>query len=202
LSIFELSALLLTLSAALGWINRKYLPLPQTIGLLVMSVCVSLLLVGVDAMVPDRHIFDALTKPLQQIDFSAVVMNGMLAFLLFAGALHVDVAKHRDRAVAVAVLATFGTVASTLLVGLGFWALATAIAQPVPLAWAMVFGSLISPTDPVAVLATLKNVSVRPSSKSRCKVNHCSMMALALCCSRSLFCLRQAQAGNGRRSRQ
>lgn len=160
MSIFELSALLLTLSAALGWINRKYLPLPQTIGLLVMSVCVSLLLVGVDAMVPDRHIFDALTKPLQQIDFSAVVMNGMLAFLLFAGALHVDVAKLRDRAVAVAVLATFGTVASTLLVGLGFWALAAAIAQPIPLAWAMVFGSLISPTDPVAVLATLKNVSV------------------------------------------
>ena len=93
LSVFELSALLLTLSAVLGWINHKYLPMPHTIGLLVMSVTASLILVGIDAAVPERHLFDALTNALAQIDFSAVVMDGMLAFLLFAGALHVDLGK-------------------------------------------------------------------------------------------------------------
>lgn len=163
LSIFELSAVLLTLSALLGWINHKYLPMPHTIGLLVMSVAASLILVIIDAAVPERHLFDALTNALLQIDFSTVVMDGMLAFLLFAGSLHVDLGKLRERAAPVAILATFGTVVSTFIVGAGFWLTAKLLGQPLPMAWALVFGALISPTDPVAVLATLKNVKV-PSS--------------------------------------
>ncbi|TWC78326.1 sodium/proton antiporter (CPA1 family) [Rhizobium sp. SJZ105] len=163
LSILELSAVLLTLSAVLGWINHKYLPMPHTIGLLVMSVAASLILVIIDAAVPDRHLFDALTNAMLQIDFSAVVMDGMLAFLLFAGSLHVDLGKLRERAAPVAILATFGTVVSTFIVGAGFWLTAKLLGQPIPIAWALVFGALISPTDPVAVLATLKNVKVPQS---------------------------------------
>lgn len=163
LSIFELSSVLLTLSALLGWINHKYLPMPHTIGLLVMSVAASLILVIIDAAVPDRQLFDALTHALLQIDFTAVVMDGMLAFLLFAGSLHVDLGKLRERAAPVAILATFGTVVSTFIVGAGFWLTARLLGQPLSMAWALVFGALISPTDPVAVLATLKNVKVPPS---------------------------------------
>ena len=162
LSFFELSAVLLTLSAVLGWVNHKYLPFPHTIGLLVMSVVVSLILVGIDAAVPERHLFDALTSALLQIDFSAVVMQGMLAFLLFAGALHVDLGRLRSRAVPVIVLATFGTAISTLIVGVAVWQAAALLGQPLTLAWAMVFGALISPTDPVAVLSILKNINVPP----------------------------------------
>lgn len=160
LSFFELSAALLTLSAVLGWINHKYLPFPHTIGLLVLSVVVSLILVGVDAAVPDKHLFDALTSALLQIDFSAVVMQGMLAFLLFAGALHVDLVRLRSRAIPVIVLASFGTAVSTLIVGAAIWRASALLGQPLTLAWAMVFGALISPTDPVAVLSTLKNINV------------------------------------------
>ena len=163
LSIFELSAVLLTLSALLGWINHKYLPMPHTIGLLVMSVAASLILVIIDAAVPERHLFDALTNALLQIDFSTVVMDGMLAFLLFAGSLHVDLGKLRERAAPVAILATFGTVVSTFIVGAGFWLTAKLLGQPLPMAWALVFGALISPTDPVAVLATHKNLKVTAS---------------------------------------
>ncbi|QXC52572.1 sodium:proton antiporter (plasmid) [Agrobacterium salinitolerans] len=162
-SIFELSAVLLTLSAILGWVNHRYLPMPHTIGLLVMSVAVSLILVAIDAAVPERHLFDPLTSALLQIDFNAVVMQGMLAFLLFAGSLHVDLGKLRDRAVPVAILATFGTVMSTVIVGVSMWGIAKLFDQPLSLAWAMVFGALISPTDPVAVLSTLKNVKVPPN---------------------------------------
>jgi CPA1 family monovalent cation:H+ antiporter len=162
-SFFELSAVLLTLSAALGWINHKYLPFPHAIGLLVMSVVVSLVLVGIDAAVPGEHLFDALTKALLQIDFSAVVMQGMLAFLLFAGALHVDLRRLRSRAIPVIVLAVFGTVVSTLIVGFATWGAARVLGQALSLRWAMVFGAIISPTDPVAVLSTLKNIKV-PSS--------------------------------------
>jgi CPA1 family monovalent cation:H+ antiporter len=163
LSIFELATILLTLSAVLGWVNRKYLPMPHTIGLLVMSVVASLILVGVDAALPGRGLFDELTRALRQIDFADVVMNGMLAFLLFAGSLHVDLAKLRSRAAAVGVLAVFGTLASTLIVGGAIWQAAQYIGHPLPLLWALVFGALISPTDPVAVMGTLKNVDVPAS---------------------------------------
>ena len=159
-SLLDLAAILLTLSALFGWLNHKFIPLPHTIGLLVMSVVVSIILVGLDIVFPGYHLFDALTTALLQIDFTAVVMNGMLAFLLFAGALHVDLGKLRDRAIPVGILALFGTLISTAIVGAGFWLAATLVGHPMTFAWALVFGALISPTDPVAVLSVLKNVKV------------------------------------------
>ncbi|QEE39183.1 MULTISPECIES: sodium:proton antiporter [unclassified Methylobacterium] len=160
ISIFDLAALLLTLSALFGWLNRRFLRMPHTIGLLVMGLLASLSLVGLDLAFPAQHLYADLTRVLGQVDFTDVVMNGMLAFLLFAGAMSLDLRMLRDRAWAVATLALVGTLISTALVGGAFWLAADAIGRPVPLAWAFVFGSLISPTDPVAVLATLKNVKV------------------------------------------
>ncbi|MFH1345816.1 MAG: sodium:proton antiporter [Pseudomonadota bacterium] len=159
-SLLDLTAILLTLSALFGWLNHKFVPLPHSIGLLVMSVVVSLIMVGIDVAVPDRHLFDALTSALLQIDFASVVMDGMLGFLLFAGALHVDLGKLRDRAIPVALLAFFGTLISTAIVGAGFYLLASVIGHPMTWPWALVFGALISPTDPVAVLSTLKSVTI------------------------------------------
>jgi CPA1 family monovalent cation:H+ antiporter len=162
-SIFDLAAILLTLSALFGWLNHKFLLLPHTIGLLVMSVVASIVLVVVDVAFPGKHLYDPLTTALLQIDFSAVVMNGMLAFLLFAGALHVDLGRLRDRALPVAILAILGTVISTALVGAAIWEMARLIDYPITFGWALVFGALISPTDPVAVLSTLKTVNVPAS---------------------------------------
>jgi CPA1 family monovalent cation:H+ antiporter len=87
-------------------------------------------------------------------------MNGMLAFMLFAGALHVDWSKLKSRTASVALLATVGVLISTAIVGVAFWFLAGWLGTPIPLLWALVFGALISPTDPVAVLSTLKSVHV------------------------------------------
>lgn len=128
-----------------------------------MSVAASLILVGIDVMVPEKHLFEPLTTTLLNIDFNAVVMNGMLAFLLFAGALHVDFRKLVTRAVPVIMLATFATIASTFIVGILFWQVAGLLGQSLPLPWALVFGALISPTDPVAVMSTLKSVKVPAS---------------------------------------
>ena len=163
LSVFEMSALLLTLSAVLGWINHKFLPMPHTIGLLTMSVVASLILVAIDAIFPKQHLFEPLTNTLLQIDFTSVVMNGMLSFLLFAGALHVDLRALISRAVPVIVLATFATITSTFIVGFLVWQAAGLFGQSLPLSWALVFGALISPTDPVAVMGTLKNVKAPAS---------------------------------------
>ncbi|GJE40778.1 cation:proton antiporter [Methylobacterium persicinum] len=160
ISIFDLAAMLLTLSALFGWLNRRFLRMPHTIGLLVMGLLASLALLGLDVVFPGQHLLGDLTRILEQLDFTDVVMNGMLAFLLFAGAMNLDLRALRDRAGAVATLALVGTVISTALVGAAFWAAGQALGHPVPLPWALVFGALISPTDPVAVLATLKNVEV------------------------------------------
>ncbi|APX85925.1 sodium:proton antiporter [Methylorubrum extorquens] len=160
ISIFDLAALLLILSALFGWLNRRFLRMPHTIGLLVMGLLASLALVLVDLAFPKQHLYEDLTLVLDQVDFTALVMNGMLAFLLFAGAMSLDLKALRDRAWSVATLALLGTLISTALVGSAFWAAAQALGNPMPFAWALVFGTLISPTDPVAVLATLKNVNV------------------------------------------
>ncbi|WP_407529604.1 cation:proton antiporter [Methylobacterium oryzisoli] len=160
ISIFDLAALLLTLSALFGWLNHRLLRLPHTIGLLVMGLAASLALVALDLAFPDQHLYEDLTRVLGQVDFTEVVMNGMLAFLLFAGAMNLDLRALRDRAWPVATLALVGTLISTGVVGVGFWAASRAIGQEIPLPWSLVFGALISPTDPVAVLATLKNVKV------------------------------------------
>ncbi|TNC12686.1 sodium:proton antiporter [Methylobacterium terricola] len=163
LSIFDLAALLLTLSALFGWLNRRLVRMPHAIGLLVLGLVASLLLVLVDVAFPAQHLYEDLTRALLQIDFTGVVMNGMLAFLLFAGAMNLDLGALRDRAWPVATLAFVGTMISTGIVGLLFWGAAQALGHPIPLAWALVFGALISPTDPVAVISTLKNVKVPQS---------------------------------------
>ncbi|MDB5597492.1 MAG: sodium/hydrogen exchanger [Hyphomicrobiales bacterium] len=163
LSLLEIAAVLLTLSALFGWLNHKLLQLPHSIGLLVISVASSFVLIGVDLLFPHQHLYDVLTQTLKQIDFAALVMNGMLAFLLFAGALQVDYGRLRARWFPVLVLAGVGTVLSTGLVGVGLYAFAAMIGQHIPLIWALVFGAIISPTDPVAVISTLKNVRVPPN---------------------------------------
>lgn len=157
---FDLLAILLVLTAGFAWLNSVLFRLPHTIGLLVMALVASLVLIGVDRLAPGIHLYRDVNELLVILDFQDTVLNGMLAFLLFAGALHVDISLLRSRAWAVGLMATVGVMISTLVVGFGIWGLASVVGLDVPLIWAMVFGALISPTDPVAVLATLKAVRV------------------------------------------
>ncbi|MGE3245275.1 MAG: cation:proton antiporter [Beijerinckiaceae bacterium] len=160
LTLFDLAAILVTLTAVFAWFNQCCIKLPRNIGLLLMGLLASLVLVGIDLAIPHTQLYAALVGTIQKIDFYSAVMNGMLGFLLFAGALHVDLSKLKDRALSVALMATIGVAISTAIAGFGFWGLAHLFGINLPLAWAMVFGALISPTDPVAVLSTLKEVDV------------------------------------------
>ena len=160
LSVFDLIAILLVLTAVFAWINHRFIRLPHTIGLLVMGLGASLVLIGIEIAIPGVLRYEDLAGIIRQIDFQKAVLNGMLAFLLFAGALHVNLAVLRNRAWAVGSMATVGTIISTAIVGIGFWLAARALAVPMPFAWALVFGALISPTDPLAILSTLKAVHV------------------------------------------
>ena len=161
LSTFDLIALLLVVTAAFAWINHVLIRLPHTIGLLVMGLAASLVLIGVELALPQVTLYEDLSRLLRQLDFRKAVLDGMLAFLLFAGALHVDLSTLRSRAWPVGLMATAGVLISTAVVGLGrLVAVGAARGAPVALPWALVFGALISPTDPVAVLSTLKSVRV------------------------------------------
>lgn len=160
LSPFELISLLLVLTAVFAWTNHRLLRLPDTVGLLVMGLAASLVLLAGDLLFPETPLYEDVAGIVRQVDFQTTVLDGMLAFLLFAGALHVDLSALRQRAWAVGVMATLGVLLSTAIVGLGFWALAALAGLGLPLAWAFVFGALISPTDPVAVLSTLKAIKV------------------------------------------
>jgi CPA1 family monovalent cation:H+ antiporter len=159
---FDLAALLLTLAAAFGWINARFIGLTHTTGLLVLGLAASLLLALLAAAFPGEARITALRTALLQIDFTDVVLNGMLAFLIFASALNLDLARLRRRGWPIAALALIGTTLSTALVGTAIAWASAALGQPLPFAWALVFGALISPTDPVAVLATLRTVTIPP----------------------------------------
>ncbi|TAX63369.1 sodium:proton antiporter [Rhizobium leguminosarum] len=160
MSVFDLISLLLVLTAGFAWVNHRYLRLPPSIGILVMGLAASALLVLLELSIPNVSIYVDVAALVRQVDFQTTVMNGLLAFLLFAGSLHVDFSALRSRVAVVGAMATMGVLLSTVIVGVAMWALAALLGLELPFLWALVFGALISPTDPVAVLSTLKAIKV------------------------------------------
>jgi len=154
--LFEILAVLTVLTAGFGWINQRYLGLPTTIGLVLMALLVSLGVVLVHPFYP-RFEEDA-ARLLAAIDFDRVLLHGLLGFLLFTGALHVDLGDLREHALVIGVLATVSVVVSTALVGSMSWLVLHWLGLPVPLLHCLMFGALISPTDPIAVLSMLKSL--------------------------------------------
>lgn len=167
LSIFEIATLLLALSALFGWINIRFLRLPHTIGLLIMALAGSLFLLLLHEVAPGLGITRTLQQAIGQIDFYSTIMEGMLSLLLFAGALHVDLDKLKNQKWAIGLMASIGVVISTVVVASGIWLVGMLLGLEIPFIWALVFGSLISPTDPVAVLGLLKTVNIPESIKSK-----------------------------------
>ncbi len=158
MTLFDLLATVTTLTALFAWVNHRWLRLPTTIGLLVIALAGS----GVLLLLGRLEVLDLapLVDFVSAIDFDEALLKGMLGALLFAGALHVHLDELRAQQLLIGVLATAGVVLSTVLVGLGAWGLTALAGAPVPLTWCLVFGSLIAPTDPIAVGAILKKAGV------------------------------------------
>jgi len=155
--LLDVAASLLVLTALLSYANQRWLKLPMTIGVMATSLGLSLALVGLDAVGLASSLHEREQALIRSIDFSELLMQGMLSLLLFAGALHVDVKALRDYRWQVAVLAFLGTAASTAIVGLALWVALGAIGLAVPLIDCLLFGALISPTDPISVIGMLKS---------------------------------------------
>ena len=159
-SIFNLIALLITLAAVFGYVNYRWLRLPHTIGLVIIALVVSVVVMAIDALFPELGLEASVRRTLTDIDFEDTLMKGVLSFLLFAGALHVDLDSLVRRRWAISILATVGIITSTAIVsGLMYYGFRM-FGFEIPLAYCFVFGALISPTDPVAVMGILKEVKV------------------------------------------
>jgi len=155
---FDLVAVLMTLVALVGWANALTLKLPHGVAMLLVGLVGAVAVAAAESLIPGLGIMTGIAKVVDGIDFASTVTGYMLAFLLFAGAMQVDLNELRRRWLSVGALATLGVVGSILIVGAGLWAIAGGLGLALPLAWAFVFGALISPTDPVAVLATVRHV--------------------------------------------
>jgi len=162
MTILQIASLLIVLAGAFGAINYLFLKLPSAIGILIVALFASFALIVFDLIFPAFGLTDKVRATVLEIEFSEALLEGMLGLLLFAGALHVKLADLRREWVVVALMATIGIALSTTIVGIGFsWI------TGMPLLIALVFGALISPTDPVAVLGVLREANLQKSLETK-----------------------------------
>ncbi|MDH4189887.1 MAG: sodium:proton antiporter [Betaproteobacteria bacterium] len=153
----DIAATCLVITALLAYLNYRFVGMPTTIGVMAAALAFSLALVGLDAVGVAHGLRQYEESLLRSIDFSDVLMQGMLSLLLFAGALHVDLSELRAHRWPVAALAVLGTLLSTLAVGYGMWFALPLAGLQLPFMYCLLFGALISPTDPIAVMGILKS---------------------------------------------
>jgi len=166
MGLFHVLTILVVLAALFAYLNYRYIRLPTTIGVMVIAMVVSLVLVGLGELGYEQVTRSA-ARVLHQINFGQALMQGMLAFLLFAGALHIDLVDLRPQKGTVAALAVVGTMVSTVIVGALTFVVLQWLGMPVRLVWCMIFGALISPTDPIAVMGILKTTHAPKSLETK-----------------------------------
>ena len=151
---FSIVAILTVISALFGYLNVRFLKLPITIGLMVITIVFTIIIIAIAQF--DDTLLIRERELIRQIDFKAVLLDVMLSFLLFAGALHTNFDQLKVQRGPVLVFATLGVLVSTFLVGIIMYYLLGFIGLDVDFIYCLLFGSLISPTDPIAVLGILK----------------------------------------------
>ncbi|MEP2935482.1 MAG: sodium:proton antiporter [Gilvibacter sp.] len=155
---FVITTLLIFLAAVFGYINVKFLKMPNTIGLMLITIVFTLAIFAISLV--DDTLLDAERYIITHIDFKALLLDGMLSFMLFAGALHTNFRQLHIHRGPVLAFSTLGVLVSTFLVGTVMYYVLPLFGQDVAYIYCLLFGSLISPTDPIAVLGILKKANV------------------------------------------
>ncbi len=157
--------MLLAVAALFSYLNHRFLGLPTTIGLMLIGLVASLALLAVGTLLPGLR--DGAVSFLSLIDFNKTLMDGLLGFLLFAGALHVELNDLLEQRSVIGLLATVGLLLSTFAIGAAVYGLLAALGAPQPFVLCLLFGALISPTDPIAVLAVLSSLGAPRSLETK-----------------------------------
>lgn len=149
------------LTAVFGYINFRFIRLPGTIGIMLISLIVSLFVIAAGYIHPG--IFIKITDVIKNIDFNTALMKVMLGFLLFAGAIHIDVKQLKEESAAIITFSTFGVLVSTFIIAALMFVVTKWFGMPIDFIYCLLFGALISPTDPIAVLGILKKAKIPPT---------------------------------------
>lgn len=170
MGILELTTILMSLAALFSLINLRLLKLPQTIGLMILALSLSIIITVVGAVYP--QVFKTVTEITKEFDFSELLVNVMLPFLLFAGAISVNVHELLKDKLTILLLASFGVVFSTFAIGTGvYWLVQQSVfgLNTIGLTYidCLLFGALIAPTDPIAVLAMIKKMNLSSITETR-----------------------------------
>ncbi len=156
MDLFTVITILVVFSAIFGYVNVRFFKMPNTIGLMFITILFTLILFGVSYF--DSTLLEKEKQFISSIDFKTVLMDVMLSFLLFAGALHTNFQQLKVQRKPILTFATFGTISSTFIIGIFIYYLLQIIDLNVDFIYCLLFGALISPTDPIAVLGILKKV--------------------------------------------
>lgn len=166
MDLLSTASLLMTVTALFAYINHRFIGLPNTIGVMVISLVFSLFMVLLSKAGLTLGM-EYTEKLISGVDFDATLMEGMLSFLLFAGALHINLNELRDKKWVIGILASIGVVTSTFIVGISSYFILRWFNIELPFIYCMLFGSLIAPTDPVAVIAILKTAGASKSLETK-----------------------------------
>lgn len=158
MDLFTIITILVVLSAVFGYVNTRYLKFPQTIGLMIMAICFSLAMLLANFVFPEK--FHFAERLIGSINFSEVLLDVMLSFLLFAGALHTDTNLLHSERRSISIFSFFGVLISAFSIGLFLYLLLQLIHHRIDFIYCLLFGALISPTDPIAVLGILTKAKV------------------------------------------
>jgi len=161
MKLFNIIAILITISAVFSYINHRTIRLPNTIGVMLIALLGSLALILLGPL--SLGLKESTRQLLNSIDFDETLLHGMLSFLLFAGALHINLSDLYQQRRIISLLATVGVVGSTFIIGAATWWILGLLGIELPFIFCLLFGSLISPTDPIAVLSILKKAVVPKS---------------------------------------
>lgn len=162
LTILEISAIFLSVTAILAYINHRFIGLPTTIGVMVISIVLSMVAIFLGFLGFDQLI-DYEVSLLDQLDFTEVLLDGMLSMLLFAGALHVNIGDLKRYKLPIGILACIGTLISAVLIATALYFMLPLLGFGLPFIWCLLFGALISPTDPIAVMGILASAGAPKS---------------------------------------
>ncbi|KHM49576.1 sodium:proton antiporter [Pseudoalteromonas distincta] len=162
LSVLEISAIFLSITALLTYVNHRFIGLPTTIGVMVISMLLSIGAIFLGFLGFD-DLIDYEVSLLDQLDFTEVLLDGMLSMLLFAGALHVNVSDLRRYKLPIGILACVGTLLSTVIIAAALYLVLPLLGFDLAFIWCLLFGALISPTDPIAVMGILQSAGAPKS---------------------------------------
>jgi CPA1 family monovalent cation:H+ antiporter len=160
-NLYSIFTLLIVLTALFSYINHRFINLPATIGIMIISLLCSFVIIGVGKFYP--HFAQRSISVIRSLDFETLLMKIMLSFLLFAGAIHINIKKLKREIIPISVYATFGVLISTAFIGISMFYIFQLFSLSIPFIYCLLFGALISPTDPIAVLGILKEAKI-PSS--------------------------------------